>query len=78
MGRNRYVSAVMSPSDISIHEVMVPYLTCLSTFTTAENTLKVAKNLDYNNKEVSAELSKNHVDVLVPEILQVVISPKCD
>ncbi|KAG0553680.1 hypothetical protein KC19_12G030900 [Ceratodon purpureus] len=36
----------------------------------AENTLKVAKNLDYNNKEVSAELSKNHVDVLVPEILQ--------
>jgi aarF domain-containing kinase len=36
----------------------------------AENTQKVAKNLDYNNKEVSAELSKSHVDVLVPEILQ--------
>lgn len=40
----------------------------------AENTQTVAKNLDYNNKEVSAELSKSHVDVLVPEILQVVIS----
>lgn len=46
---------------------------CLSAFLAAENTQKVAKNLDYNNKEVSAELSKSHVDVLVPEILQVVI-----
>ena len=57
---------------------MVLFLMCLSTFLFAENTQKVAKNLDYNNKEVSAELSKSHVDVLVPEILQVVISPGCD
>lgn len=36
----------------------------------AENTQKVAKNLDYRSKGASAELSKSHVDVLVPEVLQ--------
>jgi hypothetical protein len=78
-GRRRYVSAVVFPFHISMRKVtLIPFLTCFSTFLTAENTQKVAKNLDYNNKEVSAELSKSHVDVLVPEILQVAISSGCD
>lgn len=53
--------------------IMVLHLTYLSTFLIVENTQKVAKNLDYRIKGASAELSKSHVDVLVPEVLQVVI-----
>lgn len=65
-----------SPFVTFITVIIVPFLKCLSTSFVAENTQKVAKNLDYNNIEADAELSKSHVDVLVPEILQV-ISYEC-
>lgn len=51
-----------------IVQTKFPSLLC---FTLVENTRKVAKNLDYGNKQASAELLKSHVDVLVPDVIQV-------
>lgn len=60
-----------------IFNILSKFLT-LCFFTPVENTRKVAKNLDYSNKQASAELLKSHVDVLVPEVIQVQISNKVE
>ena len=39
----------------------------------AENTRKVALNLNYRSRQASADLIKSYVDVLVPEVLQVIV-----
>ena len=57
--------------------VQISFLSLLC-FTPVENTRKVAKNLDYGNKQASAELLKSHVDVLVPEVIQVQFSNKVE
>lgn len=69
---------VFSVPHLSNYFIVQTTFLSLLRVTPVENTRKVAKNLDYGNKQASAELLKSHVDVLVPEVIQVQFSNKVE